>query len=523
MTTRAEQIAKDNALVAPENRRAIGKCNMRVDPKMKIPSETTYQVVMDSLAISLCYPAFLITSDVPTIYMHKFWHTVYKHGSSYRFKIENKKFAINVEVFGEILNICPRIEGQEFTDPPYEEEALSFIRHLDRQQRGKEERQDGILKFVSKHEEVQVYGALMPQEMKNPEMSSEDTPTRKSSRIKRSAKVSPTKFKKKAPAKDDTGKGLKVLSEVALSEEEQLNEVLKRSRKDTHSSQASDSGAGTDKGTFSKPGVPDVPKDDSESEIETWGDSNDDANDEDASGGDGNDDDDDDEKTKSDDGSDDGDGNNDDGGNNDEGNDDDSGNDDDGNDDNDKDGDVNIDDDGDENVDNEEQKEKEEENADKHVPIPEDMVLSDKEDDEKMNEEGEDDYKILYRDVNVNLQRDDVDMTNANQGGENVHNVSQDTRFDFEDEDTHVTITKVHDAQKAQGQEQSSSVSSDFTSKLLNLENVSQADYTIASVMDTPAGQITSTILTITPALTILEPTSSALDIPDFASMFKFN
>ncbi|GJX31233.1 hypothetical protein Tco_0241088 [Tanacetum coccineum] len=492
MTTRAEQIAKDNALVAPENRRAIGKCNMRVDPKMKIPSETTYQVVMDALAISLCYPAFLITSDVPTIYMHKFWHTIYKHGSSYRFKIENKKFAINVEVFGEILNICPRIEGQEFTDPPYEEEALSFIRHLGHTGEIKHLTDITGMFYRKNVDYVDLLWEDLAYQIDNKEAkkkdkmkgasskSSEDTPTRKSSRIKRSAKVSPTKFKKKAPAKDDTGKGLKVLSEVALSEEEQLNEVLKRSRKDTHSSQASDSGAGTDKGTFSKPGVPDVPKDDSESEIETWGDSNDDANDEDASGGDGNDD-------------------------------------------NDKDGDVNIDDDGDENVDNEEQKEKEEENADKHVPIPEDMVLSDKEDDEKMNEEGEDDYKILYRDVNVNLQRDDVDMTNANQGGENVHNVSQDTRFDFEDEDTHVTITKVHDAQKAQGQEQSSSVSSDFTSKLLNLENVSQADYTIASVMDTPAGQITSTILTITPALTILEPTSSALDIPDFASMFKFD
>ncbi|GJZ39088.1 hypothetical protein Tco_0585651 [Tanacetum coccineum] len=62
--------------------------------------------------------------------MHQFWDTVNKHGSSYRFKIDNKRFDVNVEVFREILNICPRIQGQEFDEPPFEEESLSFIREL---------------------------------------------------------------------------------------------------------------------------------------------------------------------------------------------------------------------------------------------------------------------------------------------------------------------------------------------------------------------------------------------------------
>ncbi|GKA24995.1 hypothetical protein Tco_0711028 [Tanacetum coccineum] len=130
MTSQADQIAKDNALVAPENRKAIGKCNMQIDPRMKRPNEITYQVVCDALALTTCYPAFLISADVPVIYMHQFWDTVYKHGSYYRFKTNNKKFTVNVEEFKEILNICPRIHGQEFTNHPYEEEALSFVRHL---------------------------------------------------------------------------------------------------------------------------------------------------------------------------------------------------------------------------------------------------------------------------------------------------------------------------------------------------------------------------------------------------------
>ncbi|GKD55843.1 hypothetical protein Tco_1289230 [Tanacetum coccineum] len=102
---------------------------MRISHGMK-PKEPTYQVVLDALTLTTCYLAFLITVEVPVIYMHQFWATVNKHNASYRFKIDNKRFYVNVEVFREILNICPRIPGQEFVEPVSEEEALSFIREL---------------------------------------------------------------------------------------------------------------------------------------------------------------------------------------------------------------------------------------------------------------------------------------------------------------------------------------------------------------------------------------------------------
>ncbi|GKE68800.1 hypothetical protein Tco_1526872 [Tanacetum coccineum] len=129
MTTKAEQSALDNALVALENQRVISKCNMRINPGMK-PKEPTYQVVLDALALTTCYPAFLITAKVSVIYMHQFWATIDKHKASYRFKIKNKRFLKNVEVFRDIHNICPRISSQEFDESPTEEEALSFIREL---------------------------------------------------------------------------------------------------------------------------------------------------------------------------------------------------------------------------------------------------------------------------------------------------------------------------------------------------------------------------------------------------------
>ncbi|GKG56428.1 hypothetical protein Tco_0579752, partial [Tanacetum coccineum] len=80
----------------------------------------------------------------------------------------------------------------------------------------------------------------------------------------------------------------------------------------------------------------------------------------------------------------------------------------------------------------------------------------------------EDDEEELYRDVNVNIRKEDVDMTKVDQGGEGEHNVSHKSRFEYVEEDTHVTLTAIHDSQKTEGQMQSSSVSSNFTSKLLN-------------------------------------------------------
>nr|GFC31794.1 hypothetical protein [Tanacetum cinerariifolium] len=53
-------------------------------------------------------------------------------------------------------------------------------------------------------------------------------------------------------------------SEIERTEAKQLKIVLGRSRKETHISQHG--GSSTDEGTSSKPGVPDVPSDDSEEE-----------------------------------------------------------------------------------------------------------------------------------------------------------------------------------------------------------------------------------------------------------------
>ncbi|GJV40854.1 hypothetical protein Tco_1419294 [Tanacetum coccineum] len=54
--------------------------------------------------------AFTITTDVPEFYMYHFWFTVKKLKKTpfNEFGLDDKKFIVDVEVFREILDICPR-------------------------------------------------------------------------------------------------------------------------------------------------------------------------------------------------------------------------------------------------------------------------------------------------------------------------------------------------------------------------------------------------------------------------------
>ncbi|GJZ46095.1 hypothetical protein Tco_0593691 [Tanacetum coccineum] len=63
----AQQTKLDLELVPKENRIDIGKCNGRI-PRGLTPTEPTFQVILDDIALTPCYPAFLITADVPEIY-----------------------------------------------------------------------------------------------------------------------------------------------------------------------------------------------------------------------------------------------------------------------------------------------------------------------------------------------------------------------------------------------------------------------------------------------------------------------
>nr|GEW28025.1 hypothetical protein [Tanacetum cinerariifolium] len=87
-TVDTQQVALGNSLIAPKKRLKIEECNARI-AFSKPQREETYQVTLDALKLSPCYPAFLITAE-----------------------------------------ICPRILNQDFIAPPSEEELVTFIQEL---------------------------------------------------------------------------------------------------------------------------------------------------------------------------------------------------------------------------------------------------------------------------------------------------------------------------------------------------------------------------------------------------------
>ncbi|GJU72589.1 hypothetical protein Tco_1263994 [Tanacetum coccineum] len=119
----------DDELVAPANRLKIGKSNLRLSSNLK-SKEPTLQVVLDALKLTSFYKAFENTADVPEIYMQEFWVTASRHHSLLRFKMNDKSHTVNVDNFRDMLQICPKLPGQKFEDPSFEEEILSFIRDL---------------------------------------------------------------------------------------------------------------------------------------------------------------------------------------------------------------------------------------------------------------------------------------------------------------------------------------------------------------------------------------------------------
>nr|GEV62423.1 hypothetical protein [Tanacetum cinerariifolium] len=95
-----QQVALDEALVPHASRLRIGKRNfcLRSDITSK---ELTIEVATDIV-----------------------------HHHSIHFKMNNKKRINNLEYFREMLHICPRIPNQTFDELPFKEEILAFLRYL---------------------------------------------------------------------------------------------------------------------------------------------------------------------------------------------------------------------------------------------------------------------------------------------------------------------------------------------------------------------------------------------------------
>ncbi|GJT21462.1 hypothetical protein Tco_0891399 [Tanacetum coccineum] len=370
-----QQVALDNSLVAPKKRPKIEKCNAKITFS-KSQREETYQVTLDALKLSPCYPAFLITAEVPEVYMHQFWNTIpkIKDTYAYRFKLDKKKFRVDTEELGysgkcdmlsaihtdqmhqpwrtftAIINRCIsgkttgldrlresraqilwgmynkknvyyvalpwedfmyQADNREISSArkehmPYLRFTKVIINHFISKDKTifmrnrinlhiiRENSLLGTLKFVSKTQDYQQYGALIPDDMINQDIKDsksyktyydfatgkatpkkakkynkvaspsrklslvlEKEPTEKPKRARKPTKKStivPTAgvtirdtpresvSKKKTPANVDRGKGMNLVSNAALLEAAQVKEALQKSKKDSHILHVSGSG-----------------------------------------------------------------------------------------------------------------------------------------------------------------------------------------------------------------------------------------------------------------------------------------
>nr|GEW21182.1 hypothetical protein [Tanacetum cinerariifolium] len=125
-TTIDQQVAWDEALVPHAKRLRIGRSNFCLLSDIK-SKESTLQLLYDVVRLTPFFKAFLVTADVLKIYMQEFWATATVHHHSIRFKMDNKTHIVNLESFREMLHICPRLPHQLFIEPHFEEEILAFL------------------------------------------------------------------------------------------------------------------------------------------------------------------------------------------------------------------------------------------------------------------------------------------------------------------------------------------------------------------------------------------------------------
>ncbi|GJV04024.1 hypothetical protein Tco_1337593 [Tanacetum coccineum] len=415
------------------------------------------------------------------------------------------------------------------------------------------------LRFVSRKEASQIYGVVLPECLTSPEMK--ESKAYKTYLGYATGVVPPKiarKFKKASPSKKDTagivireapvetkskrkekekvdvahGKGIELLSDVALTEEAQIKEVRKKSLRDFHKTHPSGSGTVakkppsvekitptvTSKGTGDKPGVPDATEDNStESESKSWGNDKDNSNNDQESSNEGSEQENESEELESD-------------------------------------------------SEREEESEDDDQEEEEfvHTPSPtddkdDDDLESESDDVIKSDEEkGMDDTTYQFDDEPTQTDKEvvqgegaDAEMNDAQQGNENLETTQEQVV-----KDAHVTISIV--MKKTEVPVTSSSRSSDLASKFLNFSDIPHADAEIVSPLDVhvhhevlrtqaptlltiPVFVITESspvltnipqssqtftpppiLTTPTPPPTI-ETTNPLSTLPDFASVFRFN
>ncbi|GJU81423.1 hypothetical protein Tco_1283788 [Tanacetum coccineum] len=304
--TKEQQQALDDAFVPREQRLRIGNSNYRLSTTFK-PKEPTFQVALEVLSLTPFYQAFLITASGHAIYMHEFWATVTFEKHNIKFNMNKKNYSFDLETFRNMFQICLKVPGHKFVDPPFEEEKLVFMSNLgfpsnikllsevkveirpqpwrtfkiiiNKYLSGKVTGLDllrlsqaqiiwGIYhqKNVDYHEVVQKYGAILPDNLTTQAMK--ESETYKTYYAFATGKAIPKPKYVCRPTKEKTEQAPKASSNKRIKATAKIKLAIERSKTQIHSSQPS--GSGAHEGTGVTPGVPDVPTYGSDNEKISW-------------------------------------------------------------------------------------------------------------------------------------------------------------------------------------------------------------------------------------------------------------
>nr|GEX69711.1 hypothetical protein [Tanacetum cinerariifolium] len=489
-----QQVALDDALFLYASRLRIGKSNFRLRSDLK-SKELTLQVVYDVLKLTPFYKAFLVTTDVPKIYMQEFWATATVHHHSIRFKMNNKQHIVNLDgeikmityvninklhqpwrSFAVVINKCLSGKSIEHKDakksnkmyyPRFTKVIVNFFmtkyQSISRGNKvnwhfARDDHMFTMIKLVSRHQNTQQYDAILPIELTNEAIRNSES-YKEYYAIASGAEPPKTKasVEKKQSSSDTTmppptakGKRLKTSAKVDKQVKEKQPAKTSKAKGLTVLSEV----ALTESEHMNEE------DDDEEVNMSEHDEDVDDQSDDD---------------------------------------------------------DQNDDDDGDQDFSTHDDEDKEEESFDPIVQSPSHDENTDNEDNDEdshgMNVEGdemddegeneEDDANELYRDVNINIQGQDVQMVDV-----------QTTQVI---EDTHVTLTPVN----LEGQQQSSFVSSRFVSNMLNpspdtgfdsifnlnIESTPRVDVLVTTTTEPPLVSATTLPPSSTPIIPTLQQT----------------
>nr|GEY84378.1 hypothetical protein [Tanacetum cinerariifolium] len=317
-TTIDQQVAMDKALVPHAHKLRIRRSNLCLLSDIS-SKESTLQLVYDVLHLTSFFKAFLVTADDLEIYMQEFWATAIIHHHSIRFKMDNKKHIVNLESFREIgairrltdvninklhqpwrlfaaiINKCLtrkssgydslRLSQAQILWRLYHRRNVDFaylmwedfvyqVEHKDTRKSNKmyyprDDHMFTTIKLVSRHQNTQQFGAMLPIELTNADIRNSDA-----YKEYYAVATGATPPKPKASVRKTRSSSNTTVTPPTAAAGLRLSTFAKGKQPAT-TSKARNEGTGT------IPGVPDVPTDESKEEI-SWkstdkeGDDNDD-------------------------------------------------------------------------------------------------------------------------------------------------------------------------------------------------------------------------------------------------------